>query len=238
MSINSQLVEQIVQQVLREISSRQTTGARPVAASAKADDGLLIQSKVITEEVLVGAGASGRLVRLVPGSVITPTGRDYIRKHGVRLSSSLNGIHGGSTTGTGEMLQVKNSQAAATAAGILNWKLTTVADERSAAAWILKERKSGPVFSVGGDASVIACLLNRNRNIRAAVVTRPTSVESLRDAMNPNVYCCDGVGWSAVDVVRSARCAVAKGCGVATGGAGSAGAVPGSWKELDGETER
>lgn len=237
MFADDQLVDRIVQEVLREIAARQTpagastktSGEKPSGESVKTtiETAISLSGKVVTEAILAEAGAAGRLVILKPGSVLTPSGRDFIRRNGVRISSSA-GVASTTKSGTGVKLettrgrifQVGRCTAAAALAGILRWELSVFESESAAAQEAVQKVGESPILIAGGNASLMTCLLNRHTDVRAAVWVRPDSVASTNAGMNPNIVCCDCIGWSISDLTNAAR-QLSPGM-----------RVPAGWKEL------
>jgi hypothetical protein len=52
---------------------------------------------------------------------------------------------------------------------------------------------------------VVACLLNRSAEIRAAVITKATNLLTLTTVMSPHVVCLDASGWSFGDILKLLR---------------------------------
>lgn len=222
MTINAEFIDQIVQNVMREMQTRvpMTTVSAPVATKQNATlETLAIGSRVVSENVLITANAAGRAISLVADAVITPSGRDYIRKNGVRLASDVGGKSGTSISGTFIVIGDNANSSAASAAG---WKTVTAKSEFDAAALASEKLSSGIVTSFGGEPSIVACLLNRNPAVRAAVVTRSTNQATLTSVMNPQVVCLDSTGWSFAELLRLLR------------RLSMSAAVPTQWKELAG----
>lgn len=204
MNLSSELIDRIVQNVIRELQARAVTGGTSSAAAVPAEGGqlrpMLIDHPVITEEVLTTAQAAGRLVSLPSGAVLTPSGRDYIRKHGVRLSSAVTARPESRPQG---LLVTVGTVASATAAAVATgWKTDRVSVETDAVPLALQHAANGRVICCGGEPSIVACLLNRESVLRAAVVTKQTDLAVLQTAMNPQVICLASEGWSHADVRR------------------------------------
>lgn len=204
MSFDPAYIDRIVQSVLSEMRSRGTAGStatavKPGPSSAGVAEQIVIAERVISESVLVAAGASGRTVVLSAGAVITPSGRDYIRRNKVTLSSSVAG-KGPSVSGL--IIGLQPSATLSSAAIASGWKVVAAASIYDAAAMVAKEFVSSPVVCVGAESSAVSCLVNRDTRIRAAVISRPESAASLLSVMNPNVWCVEGTGWSFSDYQR------------------------------------
>jgi hypothetical protein len=207
MTISAEFIDQIVHNVMREMQTRKTSDAptalmEPVTNRASADRTISISSRVLSEKVLVTANAAGRAISLQPGTVITPSGRDYIRKNGVRLTSEVGGTGSASLSGVFVAVGIHATTSAASAAG---WKALNATTEFEAADLASQHATTGIVACCGGEPSVVACLLNRNPAMRAAVITRATNLVTLATVLSPQVVCLDSSGWSFGDVLRLLR---------------------------------
>lgn len=220
MTISTEFIDQIVHNVIREMQTRVPIMAvsAPMATKQSATlETLQIGSRVVSEDVLITANAAGRAISLAAGAVITPSGRDYIRKNGVRLTSEVCGKSGTSIGGTFIVIGDNSNSSAASAAG---WKTLTVKSDFDAATLASEKLTSGMVTSFGGEPSIVSCLLNRNPAVRAAVVTRTTNLATLTSVMNPQVVCLDSTGWSFAELLRLLR------------GLSMSAAIPKQWKEI------
>lgn len=205
MTFHRQQIEAITQSVLRELSSRGIALTGQPAASAQPIDRtasgpvpsesnetpkdatrpLEFHHKVITEAALIAAGAAGRTIAIPPAAIITPSGRDYIRHNSIITTSS---VPSGASAADGLVVVTGNAASAVSAAGAAKWKTVSAGCERDAVRRI-RQHSAQRVVSCGGEASAIACLLNRDINVRAAVVTQETDLEKLIAVMNPQVLC-------------------------------------------------
>lgn len=220
MNISAEYIDQIVQNVMREMQTRvpmMDVSAPVETRQTAAAETLQIGSRVVSENVLTSANAAGRAITLAAGAVITPSGRDYIRKNGVRLVSDVGLKNSASNGGTFISIGDITTSSAAAAAG---WKMLTAPTEFGAAALASEKLATGIVTSFGGEPSVVACLLNRNPAVRAAVVTRTTNLATLTSVMNPQVVCLDSTGWSFAELLRLLR------------GLSMSSVIPKQWKEI------
>ena len=206
MHINSETIDQIVRNVMRDMQPRTTSTslAAPVRIPAPDSSEAIVQidSKVITEEVLNAARAAGRIIAINPDAVVTPSARDYIRRNAVQLTSRM---VGSVTATSGLLIGIGASSLAFSAAAAADWKTLAVSTEREAAAITAQHITTGLVTCIGGEPSVVACLLNRNQAVRAAVVTRVTNLVTLAALMNPQVVCLEASGWSFGELLKVFR---------------------------------
>jgi hypothetical protein len=235
MSLSAERIEEIVRQVLQELQAGRTApsasaaspvahASRPagtaaiipaaaasaaeVAAAGSGDAVLRITDRAVTEAVLEAAGAAGRTVSLVRGAVLTPSGRDFVRRHNVRLSSFVAGMSTAASAVTplmaipGILIVCGRETTARSAAAALNWTVREAADEFAAvqaAQDVLPERR---VVCAGCEPAIAACLLNRNRSVRAAVLERAHGMEQVLERMQPHAVCLQASGWSLLQLTR------------------------------------
>lgn len=206
MSIAPAQIETIVRQVLAELQVlRQTSaaatsgnGANTGSASSTASDRVQLTETVITETVLAGAGTAGRTVLLVPGAVITPSGRDYIRRHRVRIDATT--AAAGNNAGT--IVADSPAPALQAAAASSGWKIVQAASSADAAVKCLPLLSAGRVICATQFPAVTACLLNRSPQHRVAVLTREDDIAELVREMNPHVVCLNTSGWAFSELLR------------------------------------
>jgi hypothetical protein len=223
MALSADKIEEVVRQVLQEL--RASHGARtsipavcaesqssgsslpasvsPSAPVSGTNDLLQISEPAVTELVLATAGAAGRTVSLVRGAVLTPSARDYIRRHGVRLASTTGGA-GSSSVGAlrGAVVLVGRESTVRLAASAAGWPVCETEDEFSAVSAVREHLPGRRVLCVSTDSSIPACLLNRDPAIRAAVLAKSAGMEQLLERMQPHVVCLQPAGWSYTELQR------------------------------------
>ena len=213
MTIDAAYIDQIVQNVMREMKSRvtvpaavsapvTTSHAKPVTAT-EPSTALTIAAKVVSEDILVAARAAGKTIVLQAGAIITPSGKDYIRKNGVTVAGSA--LNKPATVSTGSFIVVGNNATCQSAASATGWKTLAVSNELDAALAASQTLKNGITVTCGGEPSIVACLLNRNADVRAAVITKATNLLMLTTVMSPQVVCLDSSGWSFGDILKLLR---------------------------------
>lgn len=223
MKFSATQIEAITQGVLQQLRSRGVVVSQsansPVAnggGDEKVTGGITLSSKVITEDMLAAADVAGKSVRIPLGSVITPSGHDYIRRHHVIVQTGEPTAAVGSV---GTLITMNNFATAASAASTAKWAKLAADCEFQAAA-IAQKHLPGKVVCCVAEPSTTACLLNRDRSIRAAVITENTDIGVLDSTMNPHVVCLNPIGWSFAALLRLLK-------QVSPGDA-----APSSWKEL------
>ena len=171
--------------------------------TAEPPTSLTIAAKVVSEDILVAARAAGRTIVLQAGAIVTPSGKDYIRKNGVTVAGSA--LNKPATVSTGTFIVIGSNSTCQSAASATGWKTAEVGNEHDAAMVAVQSLKNGITVTCGGEPSVVACLLNRNPDVRAAVITTATNLITLTTVMSPQVVCLDSSGWSFGDILKLLR---------------------------------
>ncbi|MEZ6040663.1 MAG: hypothetical protein R3C20_09155 [Planctomycetaceae bacterium] len=234
MNISTALIDQIVRDVMRELGSRSpsSSGASATVAEKTVSTSLVsggseaieVTEKVVSEDVLAALGAAGRVITLPASSVLTPSGRDYIRRNQVRLTSGVR-VEKSVESAEGVLIAIGDHNSGQTAATTAGWSVRPAADEFEAADIAMGAALKHLVVCCGGEPSIVCCVLNRNSSLRAAVVTRNTNLTALGISMNPHIICMESVGWSVVDILRVIR------------SLNRSQQTPKGWKELSGTPE-
>jgi uncharacterized protein with beta-barrel porin domain len=220
MTLNSQLIDEVVRNVMRELDlSQASPAAVPTSGLPPTSAPVELTQRVITEDVLARQTGPGGTIVIPVGAVMTPSGKDYIRRHGISVSSSSQTATSHSTGGLA--LVVGDIQGLSAPAASAGWTVMTAAGDFDAANQVAQECRDQPVVCCSTQPSVIACLVNRNTQRRAAVVTSRTCLTELFNDMNPDTVCLTTVGWSFSQLLRMLKQL-----------SGQSPAVPSGWKEL------
>ena len=197
MTFSSELIDEVVRLVIRELSLSTAAGN---AALCPAGGVVELTNRVITEDVLAGLTASGDTVRIPAGAVITPSGKDHIRRHSLVVSSSASADSADSAGGVVVVVGDTNSISAPAASA--GWTVAQAASDFEAASQVAQQCHNQPTVCCCAQPSIVSCLINRNSRRRAAVVTLQTCLADLLSAMNPDTVCLSAVGWSFVELRR------------------------------------
>lgn len=219
MNVRPELVDDIVRNVLARLQGTQPVApAAPIATATcpKATSATAVQSTegrqpdasaaagkicamVITEDTLQQANISGGSIEIPAGAVITPSGREYLRRFAI-LTRAAGGDRTTSQTGTLFLSGVDPvAQAAAAERG---WGVRQHQNDLELAAGV-DDLASGPSLCSCDQPNIVACLLNRNARFRVAVIDRQSDVRKLLAVMRPDVLClAAGTGWTTVGLRR------------------------------------
>ena len=170
------------------------------AAVSSPSSTAVVDSRVITEELLEGLDSDSHSISIPAGAVITPSGRDYIRRHGMTVQSLRNGA---ATAGTrGHVWIVGKAASVTSAAQSAGWAVSQASGNFDAAKQVAQSGSDVRHVCCSSQPSIIACLLNRKTNRRSAVVTESTCISELCNEMNPDTVCLSPVGWSVTGLRR------------------------------------
>ncbi|MEO2019787.1 MAG: hypothetical protein ABGZ53_36100 [Fuerstiella sp.] len=197
MTFSSQQIEAITRDVLRELQSQGVAIAAAPTSSGDNSAGsvapiAIMQQKVITEDTLAAADVAGQCLSIPAGAIITPSGHDYIRRHAVSISSGVPSKRGTN----GVLISVGSCSAASSAAAAAAWTVDSADCEVAAAAAANSVATKHSVVCCGRQPSIMACLVNRATDIRAAVADQNTDIDLLISTMNPQVICLNSTGWT------------------------------------------
>lgn len=209
MMMDEALIERIVDGVLE----RMRTPPSPVrAASSESKNGqsypqsgrssrgnseLILNEPVITGDLLEQRLDGHRRIRLAPKAVLTPSARDVVKWQDVSVVQ-------GSSTESPTSAKPRWLAIVLTASSIVQsaaedlsrssevaWDRELVGDVREAAEKAVGELCRGAVAGVvvfAEAAEAVACLANRHRSVRAAVVNDLDSVERVKQSLGANLF--------------------------------------------------
>jgi hypothetical protein len=218
MIFSNELIDEVVRNVMRELKlspTPATTSSTVIHAASSVE----LSQRVITEDVLAGQIAPGATVVVPTGAVLTPSGRDYIRRHRIVISSVSSVTANGSSSGL--VLVVGDMKSISSAAKSAGWAIDSAAGNFDAANLVAQKTADQRTVCCSDQPSVIACMVNRNTQRRAAVVNSETCLPGLLNDMNPDTVCLSVKGWSFMELLRMLKKL-----------SGNGGALPAGWKEL------
>jgi hypothetical protein len=203
MNFTAEHVELIVQRVLEHLgtsgsrapSDTKSTGSPVPATTPKS---VLISEPVVTQALLADATRGAKQIRIGPTAILTPSARDFVRNHGievVRESSSRSAATGLrwqviATVSTPEVAAaVEGLKARGVSADFRLVGLPTEAASQAVSAVCRCEAVKVVVFT--SQPELVACLANRNEQLRAATVSDAASSERTQRTLNPNLLTID-----------------------------------------------
>lgn len=210
MNLTPQQLEEIVVRVVGEFLTSAGTSrpdekkvvqatAAPVTAAPVAkpvDTALVLEQTVITADILQDRVKQGtKRIRIAPRAVLTPSARDYLRHANIVCVRDEPAAK--SATAAGRWVVLVSSAAAAVSPAVealresgVTWeqKVTGTAEEAAKqAVGILCRGEATGVVVVSKAPEVVACLANRNDQIRAAVTGCVRTVDAAKRKIGANL---------------------------------------------------
>lgn len=220
-SPDNDLVETIVSGVM----NRLRTGSTPVAISAsRKGSGTTVHSpapattvsipdRVVTGDVLAERLGNAACAQFAAKAVLTPTARDYLRKHGVSWSHA-------SATGPNNavaVLAILINDASLVkrvlAAEIPNARcelLGCVDDAARLAAAEMARGQYGVTLVFARKAHRAACLANRQSAVRAAAIRDAADVATVGAQLRANTWCLDPTGLGVFELRNTIKAIAAQ----------------------------
>ena len=202
------LIEQIVAEVMRRLMP--TASSAPVSSEANNRQSAQLTDAVITADVLAEKAVNQKSVVVRPRAIVTPSARDWLRHNQVELVHETTAALGGATASvqvksdklvithsSGQTIDSVLEDAGRQTSGGWNRKSVESADE--AAKKVIGElrRESSRVIVVlTSEPEVVACLANRNEQVKAAVVADAAAVVRVKSGLDGNVFVVDPAGRS------------------------------------------
>jgi len=212
MKNQEQTIERIVALVIQRL---QASGAAQWQSEAAVSDerpaaqATMVADAVITENTLLAVAAPGSSITVGPRSVLTPSAHDYLRTQNIRWTRDS--VEDSSSAGPRRLLIISKEFEDGAAA---DWQMAdgqmadglavpcevqTVPSDAQAAQ--LAQRQ---LNNAGGELVVIACaagarvacLANRDSQVRAAVVDSAADAMRLSRVLGANVLCLEAAGKS------------------------------------------
>lgn len=208
MNFTREQVESITQRVIQQLRqngiavggsksrtdrTRSPQTAQPIPQSiAAANAAIIIRADIVTEDVLLAANVAGKVIAVASSTIITPSGRDFIRRNRITVST---GSLMGQAPMSGIAIVSADSVTLQAALKSSGWSVVKATTDFHAATEAARDANSMLLCSVQLP-SAAACLLNRSSVFRAAVIHPSDDLASLTTHMAPNVICLNPKGWS------------------------------------------
>lgn len=195
------LIERVVAEVMSKLMTSTTTHAeKSPEASAYGYQSFALLDRVITADLLAAKAKGQRVVEVGTKAIVTPAAKDWLRHQNVELKRSARpeASAGGLVLGPKRLaivqaggVAVERALEEARRAGVSNWRRELAGQAEDAAKLAISAICRGEavgvvVFSKQPDK--VACLANRNEQIRAAAVFSIADVERVQAALSCNVF--------------------------------------------------
>lgn len=208
-TVDQTLLDQIVAQVLREL--RPVAPVQPHAEpSPTHEGGLWLSETVITGGLLEEKLNGAKRLRIGERAILTPSARDLLRTRNIEWGRNGK-AHTGTSNPRAKWSLIAQTITPAVQTLLAEWKRTNadhwrtelVGQPREAVelgiGTICKAESDG-VAVLTDRAELIACEVNRNERIRAAVAADVAAVERVRESMAANLICINPTGKSFIEL--------------------------------------
>jgi len=174
---------------------------------------LMLLDAVITERLLEEKVKGLKLVEVGAKSIVTPAAKDWLRHNRVEwrrvsVSSQLPkrpadrvvvsaSRAGSSKQACDEVVKTRASE----------WRVTEAESGQAVATAIKAIGEDGirTVVVLADEPDVVACMVNRNESVRAAVVTSVVDIERVQKSLMPNVLVIAPEKKGAFEIIRMIR---------------------------------
>jgi len=217
--VDQALIDRIVANVLEQLQPAMPRAVAAVTAETKST-AIELSRPVITADLLNEQVKPGQAVCIGPKSLLTPSAKDWLRQHQVDWQrGSTRGGDPSSPVMRGQLLLSAITPTARGAADIVfrslpHWQRQIVGDANEAAEAAVRALTAAEcdrVLLTSSNADLVACLANRSRTVRAAVVTSAEHVRRLEACLSPNLWIVDPAGRSLMELRNIFRSCVALG---------------------------
>ncbi|MBS0263119.1 MAG: hypothetical protein JSS02_14340 [Planctomycetes bacterium] len=215
MNFTPEQIELIVQQVVRHLqmpADRPAPAATvPAAAALAATDtpqtctpapetSVHVAGRIITQDLLASSARGARTIRVEPQALLTPSAKDYIRHNQIQVVRETAAPAASSQPKLRWQIIVAKSTPQLTiaieslaslgiAAEVKHLGVATEVAAQTISAICRAEAQQVVVLTA--QPELVACLANRNEQIRAAAVTNLAGIERARRHLQANVVTVD-----------------------------------------------
>ena len=187
------------------------TEAEVTEQTAGSQNSVQIAERVVTAKLLAENRKQASAIQLDPKAIITPAARDYIKEHGLKVTTGVaaNGsaakIESKRDAGDWLIISVQGSDLLNSAIDSVSrqarivWEKEAASSVEQAAKRAMTEIESGRrgVFIVTEKIATAACLVNRNDQVRGVAVRCSHDFAELAE-LDANVVClpCKGLSFA------------------------------------------
>ena len=212
MTTQAQLIEDVVQNVLRELRSKCSTDSSAAAPAPAVSNVVLIDDAVVTESSLAGRITGLREVVFTAGTVLTPSAKDFLRRQKVSWTRSGAAVGSGvvSSVPTGPKVVATHSTVAVGSA--FNGGSLSRVGVKEAAQVVGDAIGDGTVLVLTANPHSLAIELNRSSEIRAVAIDEVGTTTVVVKAANANCVCVKPNGRNKEELKKLAKTISSCGC--------------------------
>lgn len=177
------------------------TPAPGIPATASGAEEVTISERIVTAEVLESRLKGARRVRVTARALLTPSAHDVIRTRRLQVIRDSAKTEPGGSAGAHWLLLTVQPVSGLDGA-IATWRATgtTVdsklandpADAAAIAISAICRGEAANILVLTSAPEWVACLANRNSQVRAAVIADAGAISRLKQTLRPNVLAFDG----------------------------------------------
>jgi hypothetical protein len=210
--VDQALIDRIVASVLEQlqpVTPRAVTDAAPTPTPKSTV--VALPDAVITADVLSAVIKPGQSVQIGIKSLLTPSAKDWLKQHRIDWHRRAMAPKSASTTPPPLRCQLLLSTVTATVRGaadsvfraLPNWSRSMGGSAKEVvetATRSITTAECNRIVITSRDADLIACSVNRNQAVRAAVAMSAEHVRRLDASLSPNVIVVDPTERSFVEL--------------------------------------
>jgi hypothetical protein len=199
MNVTPEQFEEIVRQVLVKVGTQMSSsGAAPPAALTATTDGVKLAGQVITQALLAEAPRGAGPVRIGTKAILTPSARDFVKQHGIKIVRESAASASQSTTHWQAIVSRSSPHIAEAVASLKSVGIVCALrllgqpqEAADAATSAVCRGEAAKIVIFTDHPEQVACLANRNAAIRAAAAGDVAGIERARHDLTANVLAID-----------------------------------------------
>jgi len=216
MTHDEQLIEHVVREVMQSMQARPAvTGAQCTLAQAGSQS-TYFDEPVVTQDVLERRLNGAAKIDIAPQSILTPAAVDFLRSRRIDWTRRGQTV-ATSNTAKWAIATVQQTDSIETAvndlksSGSIQTTEAVVGCDAAAADWAFDvvSRGSSGAIVLSDAPEVVACLANRQPQMRAAVVGSRFDVATISQRLGANLFCLDARRCSFFELRNILRAMVA-----------------------------
>ena len=212
MTTQAQLIEDVVQNVLRELRSKCATESSAAAPAPAASNVVLIDDAVVTEGSLAGRVTGLREVVFAAGTVLTPSAKDFLRRQKVSWTRSGVAVGSGVTSSVPTGPKVVATHSTVAVGSAFNGGSLSRVGVKEAAQVVGDAIGDGTVLVLTANPHSLAIELNRSSEIRAVAIDEVGTTTVVVKAANANCVCVKPNGRNKEELKKLAKTISSCGC--------------------------
>ncbi len=212
MDLDREFVQRIVSDVMAQIATRP---ADVVSTTSVTSPGVskplsaTFDDKVVTAELLEQKARGLKEIQIAASAVLTPSARDFLAHHDIRFTrqtdssnSETNGAHWRAilVQSTPAVINALDDLKRTSGIKVSQESAVDTSDAVERAASVLCRAEAHGVLVLADASQAIACLANRFKKVRAAVIDNAAMATTAKQQLSANLYCVSPSGKSFIEL--------------------------------------